>query len=86
MKKLDPKKTHFLKRWFDSQFATPFKRAFGMIGDESEPTLDLRVSTKESLNTFLTYDGHQRMNAQLLEMEMHKAEAIQAIRERPQHT
>jgi len=82
MKKFNLKKTHILRRASYSQLVTLFKRAFRIIGGESESTPYLQVSMKGLPDIFSTYDEHQRMNSQLLEMGMHKAEAIQFMRER----
>ena len=80
MKEPNLKKAGILKRWFYSLLVIPFKRALRIIDDESEFSEDFQVSMKGVPNTFLTYDRHQRISSQLLEMERHKAEAMQSMR------
>ena len=83
MKKLDlRRKTHVLREAFYSQLIISFKRALRIIGGESESTVDLEVPMKGVPNISLIHDEHQRINTQLFEMEMHKAEAIKFVRER----
>jgi len=86
MKKFDLKKMHTLERWLHS-LVTSLKRSFKIIGDESGPASDQGVSMSGLSNTFLAYAEHQKMNAIMLEMERHKAEAIQHfMRERTRYT
>jgi len=80
MRRFDIKKKSILKRVLSSQFFRSFRKALG-IGSEFGSTSDSQVSMKGLSDIFPPYDEHQRVNAQLLEMEMHKAEAIQAMRE-----
>ncbi|MCW3994218.1 MAG: hypothetical protein NWE85_06625 [Candidatus Bathyarchaeota archaeon] len=52
------------------------------IGAEPKSTSNLQVSRKGLHDTFLTYDELRKINAQLLKMEMQKAEARRLIREK----
>ena len=81
MKRTDLKKRHTSKKAFRSKLLTSFKRALG-IGAEPRSTSNLQVSRKGLPDTFLTHYELKKINAQLLKMEMQKAEAIQLIRER----
>jgi hypothetical protein len=80
MKKPALEKTHTLSRTLYSQLASSFKRALRIIGAESESTSNSQVYMKGLSETFFAYDGLQRMNAHLLEVERQKAEALQCIR------
>jgi hypothetical protein len=81
MKRTDLKKTPTSKKALRSKLLTSFKRAL-RIEAEPNSTSNLQISRKGLPNTFLTYDELRKINAQLLEMEMQKAEAIQLVRER----
>jgi hypothetical protein len=81
MKKLDLKKTHTSKKALRSKLLTSFKRAL-RIGTEPGSTSNLQISRKGLPDTFLTYDELRKINAQLLKMEMQKAEAMRLIREK----
>jgi hypothetical protein len=80
MKKLDLKKMHTSKKAFRSKLLTSFKRAL-RIGTEPRSTSNLQISRKGLPDTFLTHNEFKKINAQLLKMEMQKAEAIKLIRE-----
>jgi len=86
MKKINSRRMNIIKAWFHSQLVMSFKRTFGIISGESESTSDLQVSVKRLPQVSLAYNGHQGMNVQLLEMQVHKAEAMQLIRERTRLT
>ena len=81
MKRTDLKKTHTSKKPLRSKSLTSFKRAL-RIEAEPKSTSNLQVSRKGLPDTFLTYDELRKINAQLLKMEMQKAEAIRLIREK----
>jgi hypothetical protein len=81
MKRTDLKKRYTSKKVPRSKLFTSLKRAL-RIGAEPRSTSNLQVSRKGLPDTFLTYDELKKINAQLLKMEMQKAEAIQLIRER----
>jgi hypothetical protein len=81
MKKLDLKKTHTSKKALRNKLLTSFKRAL-RIGTEPRSTSNLQISRKGLPDTFLTYDELRKINAQLLKMEMQKAEAMRLIREK----
>jgi hypothetical protein len=81
MKKLDLKKTHTSKKALRNKLLTSFKRAL-RIGTEPRSTSNLQISRKGLPDTFLTYDELLKINAQLLKMEMQKAEAMRLIREK----
>jgi len=70
-----------LKKVLRSKLLTSFKRVL-RIGAESKSTSNLQVSRKGLPDTFLTYDELRKINAQLLKMEMQKAEAMRLIREK----
>jgi hypothetical protein len=81
MKRTDLKKTPTSKKALRSKLLTSFKRVL-RIGAEPKSTSNLQVSRKGLPDTFLTYDELRKINAQLLKMEMQKAEAIRLIREK----
>ena len=81
MKRTDLKKTPTSKKALRSKLLTSFKRAL-RIEAEPKSTSNLQISRKGLPDTFLTYDELRRINAQLLKMEMQKAEAIRLIREK----
>jgi len=80
MKKSDLNEMFGSKRTLYSQLITSLKRALRLIGNESESS-NSQTSTRGLPNTFLTYNEPQEINAQLVRMEIHKAEAIQIMRE-----
>ena len=82
MKKSELKKMHISKSPLYNRLVTSFKRAL-RIGDENdEAALDLQFSNKEFYDKLLTHEQLEIINAQLLEMEVQKAKAIQQARER----
>jgi hypothetical protein len=81
MKRTDLKKTPTSKKALRSKLLISFKRVL-RIGAEPKSTSNLQVSRKGLPDTFLTYDELRKINAQLLKMEMQKAEAIRLIREK----
>ena len=81
MKKSDLKKTHISKKALHSKLLTSFKRAL-RIGAEPRSTSDLQISGKGLPDSFLSCDELRKIKAQLLKMEMQKAEAIRLIREK----
>jgi len=81
MRKSDLKKTPTSKKTLRSKLLTSFKRAL-RIGAEPKSTSNLQISGKGLPDTFLTYDELRKIKAQLLKMEMQKAEAIRLIREK----
>jgi len=81
MKKHDLKNINMLKRTLYNQLVTSFKRVSRIFGNDAQLTSNLQVTTRGLPDIILAYDRQQKINAQLLEMEMHKAEAIQLMRE-----
>lgn len=81
MKRTDLKKTHTSKKALRNKLLTSFKKAL-RIEAEPKSTSNLRIFRKGLPDTFLTYDELRKINAQLLKMEMQKAEAIRLIREK----
>lgn len=81
MKRINLKKVHISREWLYNQLFTPFKKPFQIIDDESASTSD-QVSEKGLPAVYLAYDERQRLDARMLEMGIHKAEAIKSIRER----
>jgi len=84
MKKIDFKKAGVLKRWSYRHLLAPLRRVFKITNEDS--AADFRVPLNELPNPFLPYDENQRMNAQLLEMEIQKAESLKSTRERSRLT
>jgi len=83
MKKSDLKKMLILKSPLYNRLVTSFKRALRIVGDENDRTaLDLKFPNKEFYERLLTHEQFKIINAQLLEMEVQKAKAIQQVRER----
>lgn len=81
MKKSDLKKMRISKSPLYNRLVTSFKRAL-RIGDENDETaLDFQFSNKEFYDKLLTHEQLKIINAQLLEMEVQKAKAIQQARE-----
>jgi len=85
MKKGNLKENRGLRWTPYRQLVISFKRAIEMIRGESSAPSELQFSREELPNTFLTYDEPQVTNAQLIEMERHRAEAIQLVREHNRH-
>ena len=82
MKKSNLKKMRISKSPLYNRLVTSFKRAL-RIGDENDETaLDLQFSNKEFYDKLLTHEELKIINAQLLEMEVQKAKAMQQARER----
>lgn len=81
MKRTDLDKRHTSKKVVRSKLLTSFKRAL-RIGAEPRSTSNLQISRKGLPDTFLTHHEPKKINAQLLKMEMQKAEAMQLIREK----
>lgn len=82
MKKSELKKMRISKSPLYNRLVTSFKRAL-RIGDENDETaLDLQFSNKEFNDKLLTHEQLKIINAQLLEMEVQKAKAMQQARER----
>jgi len=81
MRRFDIKKMPILRR-----VSASFRKALRIVGSDIGLTLDPQVSMEGLSEVFSPYDEHQRINAQLLEMEMHKAEAIQTMREHTRYT
>jgi len=81
MKRSDLKKAHTSKEVLHSKLLTSLKRAL-RIGAESSSTSNSQISGKGLSDTFLAYDEFRKINAQLLKLEMQKAEAIRLIREK----
>ncbi|MDH5793080.1 MAG: hypothetical protein OEZ18_00765 [Candidatus Bathyarchaeota archaeon] len=82
MKKSNLKKMRISKSPLYNRLVTSFKRAL-RIGDENDETaLDLQFSSKEFYDKLLTHEELKIINAQLLEMEVQKAKAMQQARER----
>lgn len=81
MKKFDIKKKHTSKGVSRRKLRTSFKRTLGMMGRESNLASSLQVSAERPKKTFPNYDELQKVNAQLLKMEMQKDQAIQLIRD-----
>jgi len=82
MKKSDLKKMRILKNPLYNRLVTSFKSAL-RIGDENDATaLGLQFPDKEFYDKLLTHEQFRIINAQLLEMEVQKAKAMQQARER----
>lgn len=82
MKKSDLKKMLISKNPLYNRLVTSFKRAL-KIGDENDETaLDLQFSNKDFYDKLLPHEQFKIINAQLLEMEVQKAKAMQQARER----
>jgi len=81
MKKINLKRIHVSREWLYNQLLAPFKKSFQIIDGESTPTSDSQVSVKGLPAVCLAYDERQRLDAQMLEMGIHKAEAIKLTRE-----
>jgi hypothetical protein len=82
MKKPKIKKLYSTRKISYNLLLTPFKRALKIIGEDDESTSSLQGSMKERSSSFLTYEEFQKINTQLLKLEMLKAEGIQLVRER----
>ena len=80
MKRTDLKKRHTSKKFSVASYSHHSRVL--RIGAEPKSTSNLQVSRKGLHDTFLTYDELRKINAQLLKMEMQKAEAIRLIREK----
>ena len=81
MKKSNLTKMFDTTRTLYSLLATSLKRTLKLINDESESASNLQVLRGGLSNTSLTYDGLEEINAQLVKMEIHKAEALRAMRD-----
>jgi len=81
MKKINLKRIHVSGEWLYNQLLAPFKKSFQIIDEESAPTSDPRASVEGLPAIYFAYDKRQRLNAQMLEMGIHKAEAIKSTHE-----
>jgi hypothetical protein len=82
MKKHGLTKIQIVKKILSRYFTLPFRKASNMIGNDFTSTSNLQIPSEEQSDTSLTYEELRRINAQMVEMEKCRAEAIQYLRER----
>ena len=86
MKRINLKRIHVSREWLYNQISAPFRKSFQVVNGESAPTSDSQVSVRGLSAVCLAYDERQGLDAQMLEMGIHKAEAIKSARERTRLT